>query len=335
MPKRSQRPRKKVCLIIGPIGSERSLTRTWADGVYNKIVKPVLKHNYNLERADIIHESGPITLQIVERIMNADLVIADLTDCNANAFYELGIRHTIMEPAILLMKEGQLLPFDVKDLRIIKIGTDLAKARKLLRKFVESIEDGGYRGTILDFASKKWLNHHAELLDVSKREDYDNAWKDFTGTLYSFNATYTSEEFVNRDSIISKNFVSVYRNPKFEKELHLMFVGNETGRENEKRFRTIMKETRRRTGSSFDRKMDIRRLNEEPPHYEFYIGHKGTKDVAIMAFWILPMLRSPSWPDCVFILHNEIVIEKLRSEFIRQWQRAEPISLKKFFLSKL
>jgi len=49
-------------------------------------------------RADKISEPGIITTQIIGHIVDAELVIADLTDKNPNVFYELAIRHAIRNP---------------------------------------------------------------------------------------------------------------------------------------------------------------------------------------------------------------------------------------------
>jgi hypothetical protein len=44
--------------------------------------------------------------------INAELVLADLTDLNANALYQLGIRHATQKPAIHVARFGTVLPFD-------------------------------------------------------------------------------------------------------------------------------------------------------------------------------------------------------------------------------
>ena len=46
---------------------------------------------YEAVRADEIAEPGSITSQIMQRIFDDDLVVADLTDHNPNVFYELSV----------------------------------------------------------------------------------------------------------------------------------------------------------------------------------------------------------------------------------------------------
>lgn len=74
---------------------------------------------YEAVRADEIAEPGSITTQIMQRIFDDDLVIADLTDHNPNVFYELSVRHAIGRPFVQIITEGQDIPFDVQGMRLI------------------------------------------------------------------------------------------------------------------------------------------------------------------------------------------------------------------------
>src|ERR1700679_1433194 len=42
-----------------------------------------------------IQRSGNINVPMYERLLNADLVVADVSTNNCNAFYELGVRHAL------------------------------------------------------------------------------------------------------------------------------------------------------------------------------------------------------------------------------------------------
>lgn len=138
----------KTCFFIGPIGDEGSQTRDWSDQVLNLIVAPVVT-SFGYEtprRSDLIHNPGSISLEIIKRLVEDDLVIADLTDKNPNVFYELAIRHVTQKPVIHLIRQGDRIPFDVSDFRAISIGLTLSiaeKAKENLRKQIEMIETGG------------------------------------------------------------------------------------------------------------------------------------------------------------------------------------------------
>jgi hypothetical protein len=79
------------------------------------VIKPVLEtaeFHYRVKRADEDADPGMIGNQMITDIINADLVVADLTDLNPNAFYELGIRHSAQGKTIHIAREGTTLPFD-------------------------------------------------------------------------------------------------------------------------------------------------------------------------------------------------------------------------------
>ena len=84
---------QKKCFIITPIGNDGSETFRMAKGVIESVIKPVLERNgfEDIKPAYEILESGMIGNQIVDRIVNDDLVIANLTGnnppCCSKAYY--------------------------------------------------------------------------------------------------------------------------------------------------------------------------------------------------------------------------------------------------------
>lgn len=112
--------KKKSCFVVGPIGSVGSETRDQADMLLHYIIKPALEPlGYDVRRADDEQSPINITDHVINSTLDADLVVADLTDANANAFYELGIRHREEKPVIHMMMEGQKPPFDVANFNTI------------------------------------------------------------------------------------------------------------------------------------------------------------------------------------------------------------------------
>lgn len=113
---------RKLCFVIGPIGDAGSETRRHADWLLQGIIQPVfVEHfqNFDVQRSDQISAPGSISSQIINRLHSAELVIADMSRENANAFYEMGIRHMKRLPTIHMYSEGQDIPFDVKPYRAI------------------------------------------------------------------------------------------------------------------------------------------------------------------------------------------------------------------------
>jgi hypothetical protein len=64
---------------------------------------------------------GIITNQVIRELLEAPLVIADLTEHNANVYYELAIRHAIRKPLVELIKTGEVVPFDVAATRVLHL----------------------------------------------------------------------------------------------------------------------------------------------------------------------------------------------------------------------
>jgi outer membrane murein-binding lipoprotein Lpp len=140
-------PRAKTCFLASPIGAVGSDTRERSDRVMTYVIEEALTPlGYKTVRADRINSAGRITTQIVSNIIEADLLIADLTDQNANVFYELAIRHAFDKPYVQLIEDGQVIPFDVRDMRTIHLDyRDLASAAKAkvdLAEMVRDIESG-------------------------------------------------------------------------------------------------------------------------------------------------------------------------------------------------
>lgn len=111
---------KKTCFVIGAIGKAGSAERKHADMVLNYIIKPAAAQcDYDVLRGDASSHSGMITVDVITRLLDADLVIADLSFLNPNVFYELGLRHVTREPTIHIASHDTVLPFDNADHRAI------------------------------------------------------------------------------------------------------------------------------------------------------------------------------------------------------------------------
>jgi len=105
-----------------PIGAEKSDIRTRSDQILRHVIRPVAEEcGYDAIRADEISEPGSITTQVINRIVNAPMLVADLTGNNANVFYELAIRHAIRKPYVQIIQKGERIPFDVAGIRTIEL----------------------------------------------------------------------------------------------------------------------------------------------------------------------------------------------------------------------
>lgn len=91
------------------------------DKTYRNIIKPaVTAAGLECTRADEVSHSGIIDVPMYERLLSADVVVADLSTSNKNAFYELGVRHALRpRTTIVICEDGaKSFPFDVNHVAI-------------------------------------------------------------------------------------------------------------------------------------------------------------------------------------------------------------------------
>lgn len=92
---------------------------------YQQILKPAIEEcSLKAIRADEVYGIKPIVNDIIECIINADIIIAELTGKNPNVNYELGIAHALGKNVIMISQTIEDIPFDYRHLRIILYNKD-------------------------------------------------------------------------------------------------------------------------------------------------------------------------------------------------------------------
>ncbi len=139
--------KKKSCFVISPIGKKNSDIRKRADQLFKYIIKDVVEeYDFEPQRADLMAKPGLITSQVIQKVVESELVVADLTGHNPNVFYELAIRHAVRKPLIQFMENGETIPFDIADTRTIFYGLNdldnVDNVKKELKMNIENILKG-------------------------------------------------------------------------------------------------------------------------------------------------------------------------------------------------
>lgn len=85
---------------------------------YERVIRPAVEQlGLTCIRGDEIYSKPQIMADIWLSIRKSRLVIAEMTGRNANVFYEMGLAHAVGKPIILLTRNEDDVPFDLKALR--------------------------------------------------------------------------------------------------------------------------------------------------------------------------------------------------------------------------
>jgi hypothetical protein len=106
------------CFVVMGFGKKTDFTQNKTfdlDKSYKYIIKPAAEAaGYTCVRADEIQHAGNINVPMYEQLYEAELVIADLSTANPNAFFELGVRYALKpRTTIVISEKGFKIPFDM------------------------------------------------------------------------------------------------------------------------------------------------------------------------------------------------------------------------------
>lgn len=151
---------KNRCFVIMPFKDE-------LDYIYGVIKQGLNKAGYICNRVDEIGGATPIINKILTEILQSRYIIADLTDCNPNVFYELGIAHSFKEAQniIILKQQGSKVPFDITHLTYIEY--DPNNVKYLTSAILKEISTNSY---LADF--REALNVRGIISYVKNDEEF-------------------------------------------------------------------------------------------------------------------------------------------------------------------
>lgn len=102
-----------TCFMMMPFGN-------WFDRYYRDVYVPAIKEaGFEPIRGDELFSTGSVVEQIWEQVKKSTVLLADLSDKNANVFYELGLAHAAGKPVVLTAPKIEDVPFDLRHLRVI------------------------------------------------------------------------------------------------------------------------------------------------------------------------------------------------------------------------
>ncbi len=111
--------------------------------LYNDVIVPLCKKlDLSAIRADEAYGPGIIVSEIAKQIIDAKVIIADITPKNPNVYYEVGYAHALNKPTILIAESPTQLPFDVSPYRVLFYENTIGgknKIEKGLQKHLSAI----------------------------------------------------------------------------------------------------------------------------------------------------------------------------------------------------
>lgn len=124
---------QRMCFVLMPFKSDFK-------NIYKSINSVARECGLECLRADEIRKSSQIIRDIWEKINESRFVIADLSGCNPNVFYELGLAHAIQKTVILLVQDTEKdVPFDISGIRHIRYAKNRpAEFKKKLKETVKA-----------------------------------------------------------------------------------------------------------------------------------------------------------------------------------------------------
>ena len=236
----------KKCFVIAPIKEENSHERNKINDLIENYFKKILAE-YDVEISHQISMIGRITTQVITKIFQSDLIIADLTNINGNVMYELGVADTLQKPVIVICENTTPLPFDKYDQRtimydylpyaMVKFENDFTKAVKSLKHLDRNIEN-----TVTQSIGFEYLTQNIDISEITKNAAQSagldkqrgaklvNSVTEYFDEIKSFDANRFSNFIVNiienmnelfNEQIIKKEGLQIFDDYTFDYKINL------------------------------------------------------------------------------------------------------------------
>lgn len=214
---------KPICFFIMPFGIKKTFSDNPKfpkeinfDLLWEKAYEPALENNYEPIRAD--QDLGALIIkEMIERIVIADLVIADVTIPNANVYYELGIRHAAKQyNSVMIAADGSRQLFDIQQmpqLRFpIKSGTvDDFQAKNIIEKIQSSLANFA-KGESPVFQSVQGYPENQNIDKASSFKSYTNKYLTFQSDLEELRLYKKKDEKEEKLKVFISNYKSLIEN---------------------------------------------------------------------------------------------------------------------------
>jgi hypothetical protein len=133
---------QKDVFVIMPFSATATCGAEEWTAIYEDLFKPAVEAaGYACDRAMPV--TGSLIKSILERLRYASIVLADITDRNANVFYELGVRHCLSRRTLIVARGDEHVPSDLRGYWWLTYGTkpgQVVQFKKDVRRIIAEIE---------------------------------------------------------------------------------------------------------------------------------------------------------------------------------------------------
>ena len=131
----------KDVFVIMPFSATKSHSQAKWTEIFEHVFCPAVEAcGYTCERA--APKTGSLIASIVERLREARIVLADITDRNPNVFYELGVRHSLSKRTIIVCQDLNDIPSDLRGYWSLQYGLlpgEVARFREEVGRLIYEI----------------------------------------------------------------------------------------------------------------------------------------------------------------------------------------------------
>ncbi len=140
--------------------------------LHERVFKPTLQSfGIRTKRADELLFAGHISQKVSEIISGSDIIICDISEFNANVFFEIGLARALNKSIITLCHESAEIPSDFDGMRIIKYNMESQNWEEKLSMLIkEIIIKGGYSNRVYEFDENSSLDIYIKYKTLTLRE---------------------------------------------------------------------------------------------------------------------------------------------------------------------
>jgi small subunit ribosomal protein S1 len=134
-------PQPGNCFIMMPFGEKtyEGEDFNW-DEHYKEVIEPTIQQiGMTPLRADGIFGASPLLERLWQGIQAAEIIIADLTGRSPNVLYELGLAHVIGKRILILTRDPEDVPVDLRQFVQISYSTNGSALVQFTRKLQKNI----------------------------------------------------------------------------------------------------------------------------------------------------------------------------------------------------